>query len=243
MEQNHQYVYGREITLWTDHQPLVSIATKPLASTPKRLQRLLLRLQSYDVKICYKPGKEMVLADTLSRAYIPSQNDDRSETEKDTEIAHMASHLAISEPQLKEIQQATSEDETLKDAMKIIIEGWPAKKDGLHARVHPYFHIRDELATQDGIVFKGHRAVIPEHLRKKIGEKLHVAHTGVQSCLRRARGVVYWPGMHKDLTDYIAKCDTCNTFQNNQQKEPLISREIPARPWQFIAADIFTADE
>ena len=34
MEQNHQYVYGREIILWTDHQPLVSIATKLLASTP-----------------------------------------------------------------------------------------------------------------------------------------------------------------------------------------------------------------
>ena len=72
MEQNHQNVYGREITLWTDHQPLVSIATKPLASTPKRLQRLLLRLQSYDVNICYKPGKEMVLANTHSRAHIPS---------------------------------------------------------------------------------------------------------------------------------------------------------------------------
>ena len=49
--------------------------------------------------------------------------------------------------------------------------------------------------------------------------------------------------MNKVLTDYIAKCDTCKTFQNNQQKEPLISREIPARPWQFIAADILTADD
>lgn len=46
--------------------------------------------------------------------------------------------------------------------------------------------------------------------------------------------------MNKDLTDYIAKYDTCNIFQNNQQKEPLISREIPTRPWQFIASDIFT---
>ena len=170
----------------------------------------------------YPSDKEMVLADTLSRAYIPSQNDDRSETEKDTEIFHMTSHLAISEPQLKEIQQATSEDETLKDVMKIIIEVWPAKKDGLHARVHPYCHIRDELATQNGIVLKGPSAVIPEDLRKKIREKLHVAHTGIQS-LRRAREVVYWPGMNKDLIDYIAKCDTSNTFQNNQWKEPLIS--------------------
>ena len=42
MEQNHKYVYGHEITLWNDHQPLVSIATKLLASIPKRLQHILL---------------------------------------------------------------------------------------------------------------------------------------------------------------------------------------------------------
>ena len=65
----------------------------------------------------------------------------------------------------------------------------------------------------------------------------------MQSCLRRAREVVNWPGMNKDLTDDIAKCDTSSTFQSNQQKEPRISREIPARPWQFITADIFTADD
>ena len=227
MEQNHQYVYGRQVTLWTDHQPFVSIAMKPLASTPKRLQRLLLQLQNYDVKICYKPGKEMVLADTLSRASLSSHNGNRSETEKDTEVVHMANHLAISDQQLQYIQQATSNDETLKDVMRIIVAGWPEKKDSLNASLHPYFHIRDELATQDGIVFKGPRAVIPVHLRKKIREKLHAAHTGVQSCLQRACEVVYWPGMNKDLTDCIAKCDICNSFHNNQEKEPLLTREIP----------------
>ena len=48
--------------------------------------------------------------------------------------------------------------------------------------------------------------------------------------------------MNKDLSDYIAKCDTFNSFQNSQQKEPLLSREIPMRPWQITAADIFTVD-
>ena len=51
MEQNHQCIYGCEVTIWTDHQSLVSIATKALASTPKSLQRLLLRLQNYNVKM------------------------------------------------------------------------------------------------------------------------------------------------------------------------------------------------
>ena len=107
---------------------------------------------------------------------------------------------------------------------------------------YPYFSVRDELATQDDVIFKGQRAIIPKSLRQKIREKLHVALTGIQSCLRRAREAVYWPGMNKDLTDFISKCAICNTFQNNQAKEPLIPREIPSRPWQIIAADIFTVN-
>ena len=73
IEQNHQYVYECEITLWTDHQPLVSIATELLASTPKTLQRLLLRLQNYVVKILYKSGKEMVLVDAFKGLHFISQ--------------------------------------------------------------------------------------------------------------------------------------------------------------------------
>ena len=60
LERNHQYAYGRKVILWTDHKPLVSITRKPLASAPKRLQRLLLRLQQYDVEIFYKPGPRFI---------------------------------------------------------------------------------------------------------------------------------------------------------------------------------------
>ena len=72
LENNHQYVYDRKVIIYTDHKPLVSISSKPLASAPKRLQRLLLRLQQYDAEIRYRPGREMYLADTLSRAKSPS---------------------------------------------------------------------------------------------------------------------------------------------------------------------------
>lgn len=39
LEHSHQYVYGRKVILYTDHKPLVSISSKPLASAPKRQQR------------------------------------------------------------------------------------------------------------------------------------------------------------------------------------------------------------
>ena len=111
MERNRHFVYGRRVVLWSDHKPLETICKKPLASAPTRLQRLLLRLQQYDVEIRYKPGPEMYLADTLSRAYLPTT--DRSPTEKEVEQIHAVDFLAISEPQLVEIQQETAAEPVL----------------------------------------------------------------------------------------------------------------------------------
>ena len=51
------------------HKPLESIFRKSLLSAPKRLQRMLLRLQKFDLQVSYKKGTEMYLADTLTRAY------------------------------------------------------------------------------------------------------------------------------------------------------------------------------
>ena len=67
MERLHHYTYGRTITLETDHEPLVSIWKKSIATTSPRLQRLLLRLAHYDVDIKYLKGKSNVIADACSQ--------------------------------------------------------------------------------------------------------------------------------------------------------------------------------
>ena len=51
---------------------------------------------------------------------------------------------------------------------------------------------------------------------------------------------MYWPNMNRELEDVISKCETCNTFQPAQPKEPLICHEIPQCPWEKIGCDIFT---
>jgi len=45
------------------------ILAKPLVSAPKRSQRMILRLQRYDLDVQYKKGSELHLANTLSRHY------------------------------------------------------------------------------------------------------------------------------------------------------------------------------
>ena len=54
----------------TDHKPVESIFKKPLLTARKRLHRMLLQLQKYDLKVVYKPGKELYIADILSREYL-----------------------------------------------------------------------------------------------------------------------------------------------------------------------------
>jgi len=71
LEKFHQYPYGRNVTVQTDNKPLEAIVKKPLHMAPKRLQRLLLRLLVYDVNLTYRCGRQLQLADTLNRAYLP----------------------------------------------------------------------------------------------------------------------------------------------------------------------------
>ena len=126
----------------------------------------------------------MYLADTLSRASL--KNITQSKAEEETESIHATDFLPISEPQLKEIQAETGRDDTLQQLKKTIISGWPETKKEVPMCLHPYFQVRDELLAQDGLIFKGQCCVVPLSLRARIKEKLHGAHTGIQSCLRRA---------------------------------------------------------
>ncbi|PIK42442.1 hypothetical protein BSL78_20701, partial [Apostichopus japonicus] len=220
LERNHQFTYGRKIKLWTDHKPLVSISKKQITTAPKRLQRLLLRLVQYDVDIVYKPGKEMYLADTLSRAFL--QNEERSAVEVETESVNIIDFLPVSKATRKQIQDSTNSDPVCQNLKRYITEGWPEDKKLLPTGTSPYFQIRDELSIHDGIIFKAQRCVIPTPLRRDIKEKLHNSHTGIESTLRRARDTVYWPGMSKEVKDYVEQCSICNTYRTQQSKEPLV---------------------
>ena len=69
------WLNGKAVTVHSDHQALETIFKKPLAKAPKRLQRIMFRLQRYTINVIYRKGTSLVLADTLSRAPLNVSND------------------------------------------------------------------------------------------------------------------------------------------------------------------------
>ena len=88
MDKWHQYLYGKcDLTVHTDHQPLETIFKKPLSNAPRRLQRMMLKLQKYQFTVRYKKGKELHVADTLSRAAVADHDHSPSSTKQECEVS------------------------------------------------------------------------------------------------------------------------------------------------------------
>jgi len=252
-ERFNQYIHGREqTTVHTDHRPLVPIFNKPIYNAPKRLQRMLLRLQKYTLTVQYCPGRKMHIADMLSRAYLQEQTP-TSKTEyqifqlqqehrlyKEIEEVDPALHVRLSENGLAKLREATTKDNTLSELSKFIHQGWPEFKHNVPLSVRAFWPYRDELVVDRNIVFKGTKVVIPKAMRPLMLQRIHSSHQGPVACSRRARDVIFWPGMTKEVLHLASQCAICNEFAAKQQKEPLMSPEVSTAPWSMVAQDLFT---
>lgn len=83
------------------------------------------------------------------------------------------------------------------------------------------------------------RIILPSTMRKDLVQKLHIAHQGMQQTKALARKLWYWPAMRQDVEQLVETCGTCQQFQPGNQREQLISHNIPALPWLKVGADIF----
>ena len=237
MERFHQYTYGRHSEVHSDHKPLEAIMKKPLSKAPLRLQRMILHLQQYDLTAVWKAGDKMFIADTLSRASVPAT------TRRQTSFVSINAvrRVDLQPKEISDLKAATATDEVMQALLQVVLTGWPNDKAKLPAILYPYWHIRDELAHDHGLLYKGDRIVVPTASRQQIRDSLHeAAHQGVDSCLRRARDTVYWPGMNETLKAYIQSCAICAQYSTAQQREPMLSPQQPTRPWEIVSAGLFT---
>lgn len=198
----HYYIYGREINVNTDHKPLISILNKKISEIPStRLQRMKIKLLKYQIKIAYIPGKEMHIADLLSRSFMNEANTDDTWLK---EVVHsIDTGLSITDTKKLELQKATNADSTLSKLKDYHTNGWPKSKKDVDDKVKFYFNLQDQITVEDDLVYLNFKLIIPAELRKYMLQLLHESHFGITKTKARASQVIYWPGMNKNIEEMI----------------------------------------
>jgi hypothetical protein len=157
----------------------------------------------------------------------------------EAQVHMLISNLPISEARLAEIRSETNADSQMQSLRTVILHGWPEQRQDCPVQVEPYWNHRDEMTVIDDIIFKGEKIVIPRALRSQMLDKVHIGHMGIEKCKMRARDIIFWPGMGKDIETVVSKCSVCQERNMHNPKEPLIPHEIPTLPWEVVATDLF----
>lgn len=240
VERFRQYIYGKtDVTVQTDHKPLEALFTKPLVSVPARLQRMMMRVQGFTIKVIYTPGKFMYVADTLSRAPLNELMDERVSEEVDIQTCFVIDNVSFSDAKMQLIKSETELDIDCKHLVKFITNGWPKNRRDVNDRINVFWPYRDELHYINGVIFKGECIFIPLCLRSEMLRRVHEGHLGIERCKRRARDVMFWPGMARDVERVVRRCAACALHAPRPRRQPLALHDVPAAPWHKLASDIF----
>lgn len=239
-----RYLVGLDqFELQTDHRPLVPLINQmDIDRAPARCQRLLLRLMRFTALAKYVPGKDMAIADNLSRNPLPTViSSDELELADDVE-AYIASMQMCATSycgaNLEALRTESQRDSIIRDTMSFTLDGWPSHEQDVTPGLEVFFKERGRLSVCDGLLLFGSRIVIPAALRDDLLQRLHEGHQGYTKCLARAQSSIWWPGLSAQLRRFLEGCQFCNENRPSHRREPLMPRSLPARPWQRIAADL-----
>ena len=136
------------------------------------------------------------------------------------------------------IAQETAADTSLSHLATLIEQGTQAF-DYNDPSIAPFWNIRESIYAQEGVLLYQDRIVVPSSLRHRIMQHLHAAHQGISMMEQRARSMVYWPGMSKDIRETREGCADCNRNAPSQAVTPPLPSPPPSTPFESIFADFF----
>lgn len=228
IERFKYYLFGRAFWLYTDCKPLeflFSERSKPCA----RIERWVMRVQSFQFKVCYKPGS-MNIADSLSRLLKLNKEGliDKSVEHSLWQIVEYSRPIAI---KCEELKEESSKDPELIKVKSALDEG-----DWNDISVE-YKVIEPELCWVDGVLLRGYKIVIPRSLRQRALELAHESHQGIVAMKGRLRSKVWWPGIDKEVEMFVKKCKECLLVSLPNKPEPLNPTKFPINAWEAIALD------
>jgi transposase InsO family protein len=241
LERLDAFVYGQVLTVRTDHRPLLGLIKKQMAHLSTRQQRFVARTMRYSFSLEFVPGREMVIADFLSRAVDKPGPECRcrmmgTDIRLEDAFVSMISTTQIADELVEKIRTDIQSDEKYKTMLQLVLtttEHAEASQGG------EYWASREGYAVEDGLLFFQGRMVIPRAARPRVIESLHRGHVALATMKKRAEHAVWWPGIVNDLKLRAQRCGDCHEELPMQPREPMVSFEVPSAPGIVVHADNF----
>jgi transposase InsO family protein len=214
------FLYGRKFQIVTDHAALKWLITVKNHQCA-RLTRWILKLSEYEFDIIYKPGKQHVNADVLSRhvGVINGTGEVRQEI-NDLELS------------LSVIAQEQSMDENCVRLRAQVERGSTSR---FHIDEHGILVYQQTDGRKCIFVPKTLVPIVIHHHH----DKIWAGHQGITRTQELIKLRYYWPSLRKDVESYVNKCHSCARYKSGRVvPAPLGSLPETNGPFEFTSIDI-----
>lgn len=210
------YLEGYHFVVITDHLSLKWL--RKIDSPSGRLARWSLLLQQFDFEIEYRKGKLNIIPDALSREPLQTCIDENDDT--------LFCALLNYEP-CKWISKLIQKIKECPDQYPDyrIVDGQLFRHLGSH-----------KLCDSDW------KLCVPQPLRLQVMRECHdqvtSGHLGVRKTIARATSNYYWPGISRDIGNFVRQCESCLKYKIPQEQPAgKMNTTICTKPWQIVTSD------
>ena len=150
-------------------------------------------------------------------------------------------YIAFTKPWIEKLKDSMQRDPILAMVYQLTQQGWPHQRRHIPHLVRRNWDFRDELSTDDGMLLKGPRLILPGELQEEYLSHLHKGHLSASKVQENAKQHMYWTGIDADIEDYTKQCQEC-IKRSQVPKESLQPHDIPEGPWSKLGIDYFSFD-
>lgn len=198
----------------TDHESIKHLLEQKLHTYLqfKGISKLL----GLDYTIMYKKGKENKVADALSRQHEEQQQ--------------LMAISVVVPTWVKEVEASYQGDDYANHWLPQLSTSTPTQSKLKLIKGILYYQDRIYVGKGAGL----RRKILQEFQNSPLG-----GHSGIQSTISRIQHYFYWPGLTKEVTEWIKACDTCQRCKSENVAYPgyLQPLPIPHQAWKDITMD------
>ena len=164
------------------------------------MERWVLRLQAYDFKVIYRPGRTNI-SDALLKLNCRVPCGDGENYDHVRSVVGNSIPCALTPSEIERASAGDPEISLVKECVRTV--DWSA------CNVPAYLHLKNEMCSYGQLLLRGWRIVILQVLQEHVMKMAHEGHQGIVKTKCRLRSKVWWPEVDAAADKLCKSCHGC----------------------------------